>query len=64
MKYARYWGAVANHSGDAYFDFVYRADWPNTLDELAKYRRPARKPGAWDVTKAGAGWNRGWTTAG
>ena len=55
MQYARYWGAVANHSGDAYFDFVYRADWPNTLDELAKYRRPARKPGPWDVTKAGAG---------
>ena len=40
MKYARYWGALANHSGDAYFDFVYRADWPNTLDELAKYRKP------------------------
>jgi S-formylglutathione hydrolase FrmB len=38
MKYARFWGAVANHSGDAYFDFVYRSDWPNTLNELAKYR--------------------------
>src|SRR3990170_8812808 len=23
MKYAKYWGAIANHSGDAYFDFVY-----------------------------------------
>jgi hypothetical protein len=45
MKYTRHWGAVANHSGDAYFDFVYRADWPNTLDELAKYRRPPRKAG-------------------
>ena len=45
MKYARHWGAVANHSGDAYFDFIYRADWPNTLDALAKYRRPARKAG-------------------
>jgi enterochelin esterase-like enzyme len=45
MKYASHWGAVANHSGDAYFDFVYRADWPNTLAELAKYRRPARKAG-------------------
>jgi len=22
MKYARYWGAVADHSGDAYFDFI------------------------------------------
>ncbi|MGB5101881.1 MAG: alpha/beta hydrolase-fold protein [Steroidobacteraceae bacterium] len=45
MKYASHWGAIANHSGDAYFDFVYRADWPNTLNELAKYRRPARKAG-------------------
>ncbi len=46
MKYASHWGAIANHSGDAYFDFIYRADWPNTLNELAKYRRPARKAGA------------------
>jgi len=49
MKYARHWGAIANHSGDAYFDFIYRADWPNTLDELAKYRRPPRKAGPVDV---------------
>ena len=40
MKYARYWGAIANHSGDAYFDFVYWHDWPNTLNELAKHRAP------------------------
>ncbi|MEQ1882919.1 MAG: alpha/beta hydrolase-fold protein, partial [Burkholderiales bacterium] len=45
MKYAKYWGAIANHSGDAYFDFVYWHDWPNTLNELAKYRQPTRKPG-------------------
>jgi enterochelin esterase-like enzyme len=45
MKYPQTWGAVADHSGDAYFDFVYRADWPNTLNELAKYRRPEQKPG-------------------
>jgi len=38
MKYAKYWGAIANHSGDAYFDFVYWHDWPNTLDELARHR--------------------------
>jgi len=49
MKYAKYWGAVANHSGDAYFDFVYWHDWPNTLNELARYRRPKRKPGAYDA---------------
>lgn len=55
MKYPQYWGAIANHSGDAYFDFVYRADWPNTLNELAKYRRPARKAGPYHVDKATAG---------
>ncbi len=46
MKYARSWGAVANHSGDAYFDFVYWCDWPNTLNELTKHRAaetPARR---------------------
>jgi enterochelin esterase-like enzyme len=48
MKYARYWGAVADHSGDAYFDFIYRCDWPNTLDELAKYRKPPRSEGPVD----------------
>ena len=46
MRYARHWGAIANHSGDAYFDFIYRCDWPNTLNELARHRRPARKAGA------------------
>jgi S-formylglutathione hydrolase FrmB len=49
MKYARHWGAIANHSGDAYFDFVYRHDWPNTLNELAKYSEPKRRPGMFDV---------------
>jgi hypothetical protein len=49
MKYARYWGAVADHSGDAYFDFVYWHDWPNTLNELARYRVPKRAPGAYDA---------------
>jgi S-formylglutathione hydrolase FrmB len=45
MKYAKYWGAIANHSGDALFDFVYWHDWPNTLNELAKHRVPKRRPG-------------------
>ena len=52
MRYAKYWGAVADHSGDAYFDFIYRSDWPNTLNELAKYRRSARKDGIYDVARA------------
>jgi enterochelin esterase-like enzyme len=49
MKYAQTWGAVASHSGDAYFEFVYWHDWPNTLNELAKYRLPKRKAGPYDA---------------
>lgn len=45
MKYAKYWGAIADHSGDAYFDFVYRNEWPQTLMELEKHRIPQKKPG-------------------
>ena len=52
MRYPKYWGAVADHSGDAYFDFVYRSDWPNTLNELARHRRPERRAGAYDVVRA------------
>ena len=51
MKYARYWGAVADHSGDAYFDFIYWTDWPNTLNELAKHRSPKRRPGRYDARR-------------
>jgi len=63
MKYAKYWGALANHSGDAYFDFVYFHDWPNTLNELAKYRAKPRRTGPVDVLAeekgAGAGYDDG-----
>jgi len=51
MKHARTWGAIANHSGDAYFDFVYWHDWPNTLNTLAKHRASRRKPGIFDVRR-------------
>jgi enterochelin esterase-like enzyme len=51
MKYAKHWGAIANHSGDAYFDFVYWHDWPNTLNELQKYRLPKRTEGRYDALK-------------
>ena len=51
MKYARTWGAIADHSGDSYFEFVYGHDWPNTLNELAKYRPVPLKAGAMDVRK-------------
>ncbi|MDQ6620221.1 MAG: esterase family protein [Pseudomonadota bacterium] len=49
MKYARHWGAIADHSGDALFDFCYYCDWPRTLNELDKYRAPKRKAGPVDV---------------
>src|SRR5437879_12158414 len=51
MKYARTWGAAADHSGDAAFDFVYWHDWPNTLNELAKHRLPMRKTGRYDARR-------------
>jgi S-formylglutathione hydrolase FrmB len=51
MKYAKHWGAIANHSGDAYFDFVYRPDWPNTLTELSKHRRRQRVAGPINVAR-------------
>lgn len=54
MRYPRTWGAAANHSGDAHFDFLHRADWPNTLDELAKYRRPKAGAGAYDARRRAA----------
>jgi S-formylglutathione hydrolase FrmB len=61
MRYPRTWGAAACHSGDAHFDFLHRADWPNTLDELAKYRRPRAGEGPYDARRrAGApGLDRG-----
>ena len=51
MKHARHWGAIADHSGDAYFDFVYAHDWPNTLNELQKHRLPKRRPGRYDARR-------------
>lgn len=52
MRYPRFWGAIANHSGDAYFDFVYRAFWPETLTHLARYRKPAAKEGPVRIDRA------------
>ena len=52
MRYPKTWGAIGDHSGDAYFEFVYWHDWPNTLNELAKYRDPPVKAGEFDVAKA------------
>ncbi len=51
MKYAKYWGAIANHSGDAYFDFVYMHDWPDTLTEIMKHRKVKRVAGGINVRR-------------
>lgn len=45
LKYARYWGGVGNHSGDAYFDFVYKAEWPKVLTALQGFADPALSAG-------------------
>ena len=42
MKYPETWGAIANHSGDAYFEFVYLSEWPAVLTYLQRYA-PKRK---------------------
>lgn len=39
MRYPDHWNAVACHSGDMYFDFCYRTDFPAALDVLAKHDR-------------------------
>lgn len=59
MKYPGTWGAIADHSGDAYFEFVYWHDWPNTLSELAKYRATKFAPGRYDVAKMQKNADRG-----
>src|SRR4029079_10227772 len=51
MRHAEHWGAVADHSGDALFDFCYFTDWPRTLNELDRYRRRPRTPGRVDVMR-------------
>jgi len=60
MKYASTWGAIADHSGDAYFDFVYHHDWPNTLNEIARYRPRKAVPGRHDVRRMEKGADRGY----
>lgn len=59
MKYAKYWGAVASHSGDAYFDFVYRCDWPGALDTLAQHRSRKRIAGAINIAQESRGTGEG-----
>lgn len=51
MRYPRTWGAVADHSGDCYFDFSYLPDWPATLDTLAAHAPALRAAGPIDVRR-------------
>lgn len=37
MKYPEYWGGLANHSGDAHFDVVYRPDFPAASRTLSRH---------------------------
>jgi putative esterase len=59
MRYPQTWGALANHSGDALFDFCYLTDWPRTLNELDRHRKRRRLPGRVDVLKDERGADRG-----
>lgn len=45
MRHTDTWGAIACHSGDAYFEFCYLPDFPRLLNELARYRRPPLRAG-------------------
>ncbi len=55
MRYARYWGAIASHSGDAGFELCYGSLWPDTLTQLARYRKPPRRDGPVRVPEDGGG---------
>jgi len=54
MQYTDTWGAIANHSGDAYFEFCYVPDFPRMLNELARYRRPPLRAGRQRIAPARA----------
>jgi S-formylglutathione hydrolase FrmB len=51
MRYPQYWGAIADHSGDANFNLCYLTDWPRTLNELDRYRSRHRRAGRIDAAR-------------
>ena len=54
MRYPKLWGGAANHSGDAYFDFVYRSDWPGVLTHLQRYAQGSQsRPRSSTLRQAG-----------
>jgi len=52
MRYAKYWGAIASHSGDCYFDFIYKAEWPGVLSTLQRFTKTS-SPSTTAQTKPG-----------
>ena len=43
MRFPQYWGAVANHSGDAQFDVLYRGDFAVAAETLQRFDGCHRK---------------------
>ncbi len=43
MDFPGHWGAIANHSGDAGFDLLYRRDFPAVADILAQFNGDTEK---------------------
>ncbi|KAA3639665.1 MAG: enterochelin esterase [Proteobacteria bacterium] len=43
MDFPGFWGAIANHSGDAGFDLLYRRDFPVVADVLAEFNGDIQK---------------------
>ena len=38
MRYPKHWSVIGCHSGDTYFDFVYKSEWPRVLTHLQQFR--------------------------
>ena len=38
MKYPKHWSVIGCHSGDTYFDFIYKTEWPGVLTHLQQFR--------------------------
>jgi len=43
MDFPGFWGAIANHSGDAGFDILYQRDFPAVADTLAEFNYDSEK---------------------
>jgi S-formylglutathione hydrolase FrmB len=59
MLFPHRWGAVGNHSGDAYFAMNNLCLWPAALNELSRFRSTLRHPGPVDMRVEGHGMEHG-----